>query len=157
MDDMPIAQQAAPEQPISRPIPPRARGPGDTLHEIIVVGGGAAGLELATKLGDTLGKRGQARITLVESTRTHIWKPLLHSIAAGGMRRSQHELNYLAQAHWHHFTCRLGALSGIDRATREILTSATTDDEGREVTPPRRFPYDTLVIANRPPASTSAW
>jgi NADH dehydrogenase len=84
---------------------------------------------------------------LVESTRTHIWKPLLHSIAAGGMRRSQHELNYLAQAHWHHFTCRLGALSGIDREAREILTSATIDDEGREVTPPRRFAYDTLVIA----------
>ena len=133
---------------LDRPIPPRARGTaGEKLHEIIIVGGGAAGLELATKLGDTLGKRRQAHITLIETSRTHIWKPLLHSIAAGGLRRSQHELNYLAQAHWHHFTCRLGALSGIDRAAREILTAATTDDEGREVTPPRRFPYDTLVLA----------
>jgi NADH dehydrogenase len=146
MDDMPTAPDIA-STATFRPIPPRAHGPGDKLHEIIVVGGGAAGLELVTKLGDTLGKRGQARITLVESTRTHIWKPLLHSIAAGGMRRSQHELNYLAQAHWHHFICRLGALSGIDRESREILTAATTDDEGREVTPPRRFPYDTLVLA----------
>jgi len=130
-----------------RPIPRRARAPGDTLHEIIVVGGGAAGLELVTKLGDTLGKRGQARTTLVEKSRTHIWKPLLHSIAAGGLRRSQHELNYLAQARWHNFTCRLGALTAIDRTNREIEISATYDDEGREVTPPRRFPYDTLVIA----------
>ena len=141
MQDVPTAPAT------QRPLPPRARGTGETLHEIVIVGGGAAGLELATKLGDTLGKRGQARITLVESSRTHIWKPLLHSIAAGGLRRSQHELNYLAQAHWHHFTCRLGALSGIDRDSREILTAATTDDEGREVTPPRRFPYDTLVLA----------
>ncbi len=117
------------------------------LHEIVVVGGGAAGLELVTKLGDTLGRRGQARITLVEKSRTHIWKPLLHSIAAGGLRRSQHELNYLAQARWHHFTCRLGALSAIDRDRREIRIDATIDDEGREVTPPRTFPYDTLVIA----------
>ncbi len=117
------------------------------LHEIIVVGGGAAGLELVTKLGDTLGRRGQARITLVEKSRTHIWKPLLHSIAAGGLRRSQHELNYLAQARWHHFTCRLGALAAIDRDRREIRIDATIDDEGREVTPPRTFPYDTLVIA----------
>jgi NADH dehydrogenase len=130
-----------------RPIPGRATTEGSTLHEIIVVGGGAAGLELATRLGDTLGKRRQARITLVEKSRTHIWKPLLHSIAAGGLRRSQHELNYLAQASWHHFICRLGALQGIDRAQREIETSATYDEEGREVTPPRRFPYDTLVIA----------
>ena len=63
------------------------------------------------------------------------------------MRRSQHELNYLAQARWHHFTCRLGALSGIDRVRREIQIAATIDDEGREVTPQRSFPYDTLVIA----------
>ena len=122
--------------------------PGSTrLHEVIVVGGGAAGLELVTKLGDTLGRRGQARITLVERSRTHIWKPLLHAIAAGGMRRSQHELNYLAQARWHHFTCRLGALCGLDLPRREISIAATIDDEGREVTPMRRFPYDTLVIA----------
>jgi NADH dehydrogenase len=133
--------------PAERPSPPRARARGDKRHEIIVVGGGAAGLELVTRLGDTLGERGEARVTLIERSRTHIWKPLLHVIAAGGMRRSQHELNYLAQASWHHFTCRLGALTGIDRAAREILTSATYDDEGREVTPPRRFPYDTLVIA----------
>ncbi len=139
------ANSAAPAQP--RPIPRRAGAKGDTLHEIIVVGGGAAGLELATKLGDTVGRRGQARITLVEKSRTHIWKPLLHSIAAGGLRRSQHELNYLAQARWHNFTCRLGALTGIDRERREIEISATYDDEGREVTPPRRFPYDTLVLA----------
>jgi NADH dehydrogenase len=130
------------------PIPGRRTGGATTrLHEIVVVGGGAAGLELVTKLGDTLGRRGQARITLVEKSRTHIWKPLLHSIAAGGLRRSQHELNYLAQARWHNFTCRLGALSGLDTARREIRISATVDDEGREVTPPRTFPYDTLVLA----------
>ncbi len=117
------------------------------MHEIVVVGGGAAGLELVTKLGDTLGRRGKARVTLIEKSRTHIWKPLLHSIAAGGMRRSQHELNYLHQARWHHFTCRLGALTGIDRARREVQVAPTHDDEGREVTPAHSIPYDTLVIA----------
>jgi NADH dehydrogenase len=142
---MPDSPTILPEE--ARPIPGRGPRSGDRLHEIIVVGGGAAGLELVTKLGDTLGKRGQARMTLVEKSRTHIWKPLLHAIAAGGLRRSQHELNYLAQARWHHFTCRLGALSGLDREKREIRIAATTDDEGREVTPPRTFPYDTLVIA----------
>ena len=132
---------------LDRPIPGRRDEQAGRLHEIVVVGGGAAGLELVTKLGDTLGRRGQARVTLVEKSRTHIWKPLLHAIAAGGMRRSQHELNYLAQARWHHFTCRLGALAGLDLARREIKIAATIDDEGREVTPPRTFPYDTLVIA----------
>ena len=54
-----------------------------SLRHIVIVGGGAAGLELATKLGDSLGRRKQARITLVDRSRSHIWKPLLHSVAAG--------------------------------------------------------------------------
>ena len=72
-------------------------------HRIVVVGGGAAGLELVTRLGDQLGKRGLADIALIERSRTHLWKPLLHSVAAGSMDPSEHQLNYLAQGHWHHF------------------------------------------------------
>ncbi len=116
-------------------------------HHIVVVGGGAAGLELVTKLGNTLGKRGRARITLVEKSRTHLWKPLLHSVAAGSIDRSQHELNLLAQAHWHHFTYRFGELTGLDRAQKQIALGATRDDEGREITPAATLSYDTLIIA----------
>ena len=123
------------------------QGATTTLPHIVVVGGGAAGLELVTKLGDTLGKRGGARITLVERSRTHLWKPLLHSVAAGSLRRSQHELPYLAQAYWHHFTYRFGELTGLDPARHEIQLGATQDDEGREITPPTTLRYDTLIIA----------
>jgi NADH dehydrogenase len=118
-----------------------------TRHRIVVAGGGAAGLELVTKLGDTLGKRGQAQVTLVERSRTHLWKPLLHSVAAGSLRRSQHELNYLAQAHWHHFTYAYGEVIGIDRAAQQVMLAAMIDDEGREITPSRALPYDTLIMA----------
>ena len=89
-------------------------------HRIVVVGGGAGGLELVTKLGDTLGRKGRARITLVERSRTHLWKPLLHSVAAGSLRRSEHELNYLAQAHWHHFNYTYGE-SDRPRPRRETV------------------------------------
>ena len=116
-------------------------------HEIVVVGGGAGGLELATRLGNTLGRRGAARITLVDKGRTHLWKPLLHAVAAGSMDPSEHELNYLAQAHWHHFQYRYGELIGLDRAKRKVLLAATFDEEGRQITPPRAVPYDTLAIA----------
>lgn len=121
--------------------------PGAALHEIVVVGGGAAGLELATKLGDTLGRRKRAGIALVERARTHLWKPLLHSVAAGSMDPGAHELDYLAQAHRHHFSYRFGELTGLDRARKEVRLAATHDDEGREITPARSFRYDTLVIA----------
>jgi NADH dehydrogenase len=119
----------------------------DTPHRIVIVGGGAGGLELATRLGDTLGKAGRAEVTLIDKSRTHIWKPLLHAIAAGSLRRSQHELNYLAQAHWHGFRFRLGELAGLDREARTIALAALHDDEGAQISPPATIPYDTLVIA----------
>ncbi|HUH85723.1 MAG TPA: FAD-dependent oxidoreductase, partial [Stellaceae bacterium] len=116
-------------------------------HRIVVVGGGAGGIELATRLGDRLGKRGAAQITLVDRSRTHLWKPLLHAVAAGSMDAAEHELNYLAQAHWHHFRYRVGEMIGLDRRRKEVRLAATRDDEGREITPPRAIGYDTLVIA----------
>jgi len=116
-------------------------------HRIVIVGGGAGGLELATRLGDTLGKRGRADVILIDKNRTHVWKPKLHEIASGSMDMSAHEVDYLAQAHWHGFRFRLGELTGIDRAERQVHVAPYLDDEGRLVTPERAFGYDTLVIA----------
>ena len=118
-----------------------------TAHRIVVAGGGAAGLQLVTRLGDKLARRGRAEVELVERARTHLWKPLLHAVAAGSIDPGAHELNYLAQAHRHRFRYRFGELIGLDRARRQVHLGATFDDEGREITPERAFGYDTLVVA----------
>ena len=123
--------------------PPRRSGP----HRIIIVGGGAAGLELATMLGDKLGKRGRAFIELIDCNRTHLWKPLLHEVAAGSMDLSVHELSYLAQSHWHHFRFRLGEMIGLDRQRREVHVAPVLDEAGVEITGERVYSYDTLIIA----------
>jgi NADH dehydrogenase len=116
-------------------------------HQIVIVGGGAGGLELATRLGDRLGRRGRADIILIDRRRAHLWKPLLHEIAAGTMDLGVHELDYLAQAHWHGFRYRVGALAGLDRARREVEVAPWRGEDGLLVTPARRVRYDTLVIA----------
>lgn len=120
---------------------------GTALHRIVIVGGGAGGLELATRLGDTLGRRSKAQITLIDRSRTHLWKPLLHEVAAGSMDVDQHTLDYLAQARWHHFRFRLGSMAGLDRERRVVQVAPTHDDEGRLLIGEREIRYDTLVIA----------
>jgi len=120
---------------------------GTTLHRIVIVGGGAGGLELATRLGDKLGRRGTAQITLIDRSRTHLWKPLLHEVAAGSMDVDQHTLDYLAQARWHHFRFRLGSMAGLDRERRVVQVAPTHDEEGRLLIGEREIRYDTLVIA----------
>ena len=117
------------------------------LHRIVIVGGGAGGLELATRLGHKLGKPRKALVTLVDKSRTHLWKPLLHQVAAGSMDLNDHEVDYLYQARWHHFQFRLGRMVGLDRSTHEIHLAPTLDDQGREVIPASSLPYDTLVLA----------
>ncbi len=122
-------------------------GPGG-MHRIVIVGGGAGGLELATRLGDSLGRRGKAHVTLVDRARTHLWKPLLHQVAAGCMDLNDHALDYLAQARWHHFSFQLGRMTGLDRENKAILLAPLLDEEtGKEVLPARPLPYDTLVLA----------
>ena len=116
-------------------------------HRVVIVGGGAGGLELATRLGRTLGKRGKARITLVDANLTHIWKPLLHEVAAGSLNSSADELNYVAQAKWNHFEFQMGRMAGLDRASKCIRLEATRDEFGVELVPSRALNYDTLVIA----------
>lgn len=117
------------------------------MQRIVIVGGGAGGLALATQLGKRLGKKGLAEITLVDAARTHVWKPLLHQLAAGSFDTHAEEIEYLAQARWNHFKFRLGRLEGLDRSTKTLRLAASHDEAGREITPIQQLAYDTLVIA----------
>jgi len=140
------SQQAAENFPMVATTTEQKRREGG-LHNIVIVGGGAGGLELATRLGRTLGKRKQALVTLVDRARTHLWKPLLHQVAAGSMDLNDHELDYLYQARWHHFQFRLGRVDGLSRSQKEIHLAPTMDEDGREVIPARTIAYGTLVVA----------
>ncbi len=119
-------------------------------HRIVIVGGGAGGLELATRLGRTLGRRGLAHVTLIEKARTHFWKPHLHEIAAGSMDLHSHATDYLAQSHWHGFRYRVGEMVGLDREQRLVHVGPVLDDDGADgtpITPAYSRGYDTLVLA----------
>ncbi|MBO9355701.1 NAD(P)/FAD-dependent oxidoreductase [Bordetella petrii] len=122
---------------LSRP----ASGPS---HRVVIVGGGAGGLELAAKLGR---KHGPHCVTLVDSRPIHIWKPSLHEAAAGTLDIYQEGLSYLMLANLCDFTFALGELRAVDRERRTLTIGAVQDAQGDAVLPQRDLPYDTLVLA----------
>lgn len=94
-------------------------------HRIVIVGGGAAGLELATRLGNGVGRDRLAEVILVDRNSAHFWKPLLHEVAAGQIDASSHQIEYAAHAKWNHYRFERGGLQSIDREQREIIVDET--------------------------------
>jgi NADH:ubiquinone reductase (H+-translocating) len=117
-----------------------------SLHRIVVVGGGAAGLTLTSLLGAALG-RSKASITLVEKSRIHVWKPLLHEVASGSFDSESDSVELIAHARYRHYRYRIGEMIGLNRAKRQIHVAPSHDEDGETVIPPRVLGYDTLVIA----------
>ncbi|HCJ6508554.1 TPA: NAD(P)/FAD-dependent oxidoreductase [Acinetobacter baumannii] len=116
------------------------------LHHIVIVGGGAGGLELATQLGETFGKNGKAKITLVDQNLTHIWKPLLHEIAAGSLNPHEEQTNYFAHAEKHHYEFVLGTLTAVnkDKKIIDLIPPQVSKEQNTHI---QQLSYDTLVLA----------
>lgn len=114
--------------------------------QIVVVGGGAGGLELATRLGAHFG-RDRFDIILVEKNRTHIWKPLLHEVAAGSLDANLDEVGYRSHGYAWGYRFFYGAMAGIDRENRQLLIAPIRDEDGREIMGTHRIRYDYLVLA----------
>jgi NADH dehydrogenase len=114
--------------------------------QIVIVGGGAGGLELARRLGAKYGRR-RHDIILVERNRTHIWKPLLHEVAAGSLDANLDEVGYRSHCHRWGYRFFLGTLESIDREHGEIVVAPLLDEDGSEMIARHAIRYDYLVIA----------
>ena len=114
--------------------------------QIVLVGGGAGGLELAARLGAHFGRE-QFDVILVEKNRTHIWKPLLHEVAAGSLDANLDEVGYRSHGHAWGYRFFYGAMEGIDRDSRHVLIAPIRDEDGREIMGRHRIRYDYLVLA----------
>ncbi|MBQ4833582.1 NAD(P)/FAD-dependent oxidoreductase [Pseudoalteromonas sp. MMG010] len=117
-----------------------------TTPKIVIIGGGAGGLELATQLGHKLGKKNRADILLIDKNRTHIWKPLLHEVATGSIDPDLDGVVYSAHAAKHHYNFQLGTFSNLDQNNKTITLSALSDELGHNILPERTVRYDYLVL-----------
>lgn len=113
----------------------------------VIVGGGAGGLELATFLGKKLGRSTEHEIVLIDRNATHLWKPLLHEVAAGSLDAEIDSVSYRAHAYAHNFRFKLGTFSGVDRENKVIHLAPVVDEDDKEILPQREESYDQLVMA----------
>ncbi|PWL18343.1 FAD-dependent oxidoreductase [Falsochrobactrum shanghaiense] len=116
-------------------------------ERIVIVGGGIAGLALATQLGKRLGRTDRADITLLDRSGAHVWKPMLHTFAAGTANSYQQRISFVAQAARCSFRFLPGAMQQIDRAAQQITVSPVVSARGEEVLGERIIPYDSLFLA----------
>ena len=117
------------------------------MKNIVIVGGGAGGLELATFLGNKLGCQKRANVVLVDRNQTHLWKPLLHEVATGALDAGTDAVSYRAHARHHGFHFELGAIVRINREQKYIELAPIYGEEGDMIVIARRIPYDYLVLA----------
>ncbi len=117
------------------------------MLKIVIVGGGAGGLELAAKLGNSLGKKRRAEIVLLDQNRSHIWKPLLHEVATGTLDTSIDGVVYHAHAAKHHYQFCLGRFIGVNPQQNKLTIAASFTDDGLQILPERELNYDILVLA----------
>ena len=117
------------------------------LPHIVIVGGGAGGLELVTKLGHKLAKKKKAKVTLIDRHRVHIWKPLLHEVATGSLDTEIDGVVYRAHAKRHGYEFQLGTVDFIDRKARTVDLTPLLDEQNNLVVPARSISYDILVLA----------
>lgn len=117
------------------------------IHKILVIGGGAGGLELVTQLAHKYRKDYQVQVTLIDQKRSHIWKPLLHEVATGSLDPSTDAVIYHAHAAKHHYEFQLGTFCALDNINKTVTLNEITDDSGQQILPERTIGYDTLVLA----------
>ncbi|MEO6042148.1 MAG: NAD(P)/FAD-dependent oxidoreductase [Croceibacterium sp.] len=114
--------------------------------QIVIVGGGAGGLELVRRLGARYGRK-HHDIILVEQNRTHIWKPLLHEVAAGSLDANLDEVGYRSHCHRWGYRFFLGRMETVDREARQVILAPLLDEDGSELVGRHAIRFDYLVLA----------
>jgi NADH dehydrogenase len=116
-------------------------------QRIVVIGGGAGGLELVVRLAKKLRRQKNVEVVLVDRHPSHIWKPLFHEVATGSLDSYHDEAAYRSLARKHHFTFVLGPVEQVDLDERTLAVGQVEDELGRVMLPGRTIGYDRLVVA----------
>jgi NADH:ubiquinone reductase (H+-translocating) len=116
------------------------------MHRIVVVGGGIAGIVAATHLSRKL-RRESADVLLIDHNRAHVWKPMLHTFAAGTASYTNENIRFISHAKLNGFKYWPGELRGLDRSGKAVDLGPVPLPDTEETIAGRSIPYDTLILA----------
>jgi NADH dehydrogenase len=117
------------------------------LRDVVIVGGGVAGIDIASHLAGRKSGKASLRVTLVDRESAHVWKPMLHTVAAGTRDVHQQQTSFVAQARRRGFSYQPGEVTAIDTNARRVQIAPWQTARGREILGAREIRYDTLVLA----------
>jgi len=108
-----------------------ARWGKDTLHQVVIVGGGFGGLSAARAL-----RRAKAQVTLVDRCNYHLFQPLLYQVATGALSPAN-------------IAAPLRGVLKRQKNTKVLLGEAMDIDAGRRrvILSDGEVSYDTLIMA----------
>lgn len=108
------------------------------MSRIVIVGGGAAGIELSTLLAKANHKKHE--IILVEPETDHYWKPRLHEIAAGTFDRELDSVCYFTHGAINGYQHYQAAMTDINREDKMLVVRRNDGTQAM-------VKYDYLVVA----------
>ncbi|MBP6115150.1 MAG: NAD(P)/FAD-dependent oxidoreductase [Neisseriaceae bacterium] len=116
-----------------------------TQKNIVIAGGGIAGIELATRLSKSL-RRSAHQIHLIDKSQLHTWKPMLHMFAAGSTTPQEQGISFVNHAKSHHLQYHPGQVVHIDRPNKTLTLSPYDSPLGINILPERTLEYDYLIL-----------
>jgi NADH:ubiquinone reductase (H+-translocating) len=117
------------------------------MQRIVIVGGGIAGIVTATRLSRHLSHDKVAEILLIDKNPAHVWKPMLHTFAAGTANYANENISFIYHAKRNGLRFWPGDLCGLDRSRKLVHLGPVLLPNGTDRLPGRAIPYDVLIIA----------
>ncbi len=113
---------------------------------VIVLGGGVAGIEFISRAIQK-DVNNEFNFILIDKNSLHIWKPMLHTFAAGSQFPSEQSISLISQAKRHGYIYNPGEVDTINYEEKTIELAPYIGAEQEEVLPKRVLNYDYLVVA----------